>query len=100
MLIYTHKIFNTNVYKEASKKVRVTKTQNERLIEYLTIHGSITSLEAFDNLGITKLSAKIFDLKKLGYCFDVKSELIRNRYGDTVRYARYYLVEVDNADKN
>lgn len=41
-------------------------TQNESVLDYMKRNGSITSMEAFDKLGITRLSARIFDLRKAG----------------------------------
>lgn len=39
-------------------------THKHRLIDYLNTHGSITTLEAFIDLGNTRLAATIFHLKK------------------------------------
>lgn len=66
-------------------------TQEDRVIEYMLVCGSITSLEAFRDLGITRLSAKIFNLKN-DYHIEYKWETTKNRFGDTVKYKRYYLV--------
>ena len=35
----------------------------QRVVDYMLAHGSITSMEAFQNLGETRLSARIFDLR-------------------------------------
>ena len=42
------------------------KTQNEMVLEFIQKAGSITAKEAFTELGITRLSARIFDLRKMG----------------------------------
>ena len=39
-------------------------TQQTRVLRYMQDYGSITSLEAFRDLGITRLSGVIFDLRK------------------------------------
>lgn len=39
-------------------------SQRQRVLQYMENHGGITSYEAFLNLGVTRLSAVIFDLKK------------------------------------
>lgn len=65
------------------------KTQVEQVLEYLKTYGSITTAEAFSELGITRLSARISDLKDLGYEFDTKAEDGTNRHGKKVKYARY-----------
>ena len=46
-------------------------TQNEMIIKYLNEHGSITTYESYSKLFITRLSARIFDIKhKYGIEFD------------------------------
>lgn len=63
-------------------------TQAERVKQYLEETGSITSLDAFRELGITRLSAVIFNLKKT---VDIKTETVcfKNRYGENVYFAKY-----------
>ena len=39
------------------------ETQNKRLIDYLRKHDSIDPLEAWQNLGIYRLSARVHDLR-------------------------------------
>ena len=41
-------------------------TQCEQVLDYIKANGSITSMEAFSKLGITRLSARIYDLRKEG----------------------------------
>lgn len=65
------------------------KTHCDRVVEYLNQFGSITSRDAFVDLGITRLSAVVFDLKHKGYNIDTKFESSKNRWGDTTCYARY-----------
>lgn len=66
-------------------------TQKERVLEYMAGFGSISSMEAFVDLGITRLSAVIFDLKKAGHEIDMKYENGKNRFEEKTRYARYTL---------
>lgn len=63
------------------------------IIEYMGEHGGITSKEANDELGCTRLSGRIFDLKKRGYVIDKRRESGVNRFGRKVFYDRYYLRE-------
>ena len=67
-------------------------TQADRILNYIKDHGSITSLEAFQNLGCTRLSGRIYDLRQMGY--DIKSEMkdVPARYGRT-RVAVYTLTD-------
>lgn len=54
----------------------------ERVLRYLQDFGSITSWEAIQNFGATRLSAIIFLLKKDGYKFDEEWITKINRYGE------------------
>lgn len=69
-------------------------TQNERIVEYIKRFGSITTLDAFNDLGVTRLASRICDLSKMGYEFDKEFESAKNRYGESVSYVRYKLKEV------
>ena len=67
------------------------KGQKTRIINHLKDKGSITSREAFQFYGITRLAAQIKVLRDLGY--DIATLMIEgeNRYGETTRYAKYVL---------
>ena len=54
--------------------------QKERIIKYINDFGSITSLEAMRDLGITQLGARIDGLQKDGYTFKKEWERAKNRY--------------------
>ena len=64
-------------------------TQEQRIIEYINHFGSITTMEAFTDLGITRLASRIHDLQKSGY--DIQREMVKgkNRYGEPIHYMRY-----------
>ena len=70
------------------QKIKQTKT--EKVLEHLQKHGSITSLEAIDLYGVTRLSAIIFNLRKR-YTIDGVSSECTDRYGNTARYVKYVL---------
>lgn len=67
-------------------------TQKDRILQYIREFGSISSWEAYSDLGITQLGARIDELKKEGYEFKTEWESSTNRYGDKVDYKRYYIV--------
>ena len=67
--------------------------QKKRIIEYIKKFGSITSKDAYVDLGITQLGARIFELKNEGYVFKTEFENGKNRFGEKVMYKRYSLVE-------
>lgn len=68
-------------------------TQNQRILDYLDSHGSITQLEALSELGIMRLASRISDLRKKGYHIDSKMDIVTNRYGETCRVKRYSIRE-------
>ena len=67
-----------------------------RILNHMKKHGSITSMESFEKYGITRLSARIKDLRDLGY--DITTMMIegQNRYGEAIRYAKYIYKGVNN----
>lgn len=67
------------------------ETQHDRIINYLKAFGSITPMEAFMDLGITKLATRVSEMRRLGFEFDQEMEESTNRYGEIVRYMRYSL---------
>ena len=69
-------------------------TQRQRIIDYIKEFGSITSLDAYKDLGITQLGARIDQLKKEGYRFKTEWESGKNRFGEKTDYKRYYLENV------
>lgn len=64
------------------------KTQKQAVISYMEKYGSITTLDAIFDLGITRLAAVEHDLKKDG--FQIRSELVtmKTQYGYKT-FARY-----------
>jgi len=63
--------------------------QADMVMGYITQFGSITPIDAFKDLGITRLSAVVFDLKEKGVNIITDIEHGKNRYGKPTRYARY-----------
>ena len=66
------------------------KTQAEVIYEFMDVNGSITSMDAFQYLGITRLAARISDLKKQGVEIETVTE---NHNGKC--FARYSLKKSD-----
>lgn len=71
-------------------------TQKERIIKYIREFGSITSIEAYQDLGITQLGARLDELKRAGYLFRTETENSKNRFGEPVSYKRYYLDDIES----
>lgn len=66
-------------------------TQENRVLEYMQKFGGITTRDAFNDLGITRLSAKIFNLKKQGYDIISEYKQAKNRFGETTYFKKYML---------
>ena len=64
-------------------------TQQQLILNYIEDFGSITPMEAFADLGITKLATRISEMRKTGMRFKIESVKSKNRYGKTVRFAKY-----------
>lgn len=69
-------------------------TQKDRIINYIREFRSISSWEAYSELGITQLGARIDQLQKDGYTFKTEWEHKKNRYGEDVSFKRYYLADM------
>lgn len=60
-------------------------TQRDRVLQYIRDFGSITSWQAYEDLGI--------ELKALGYVFKKERVYKDNRYGARCHFDKYMLVE-------
>lgn len=66
-------------------------SQKNRIIDYIKQFGSITSWEAYKELGVMQLGARIDQLKKEGYIFRTEWIQTKNRFGENVSFKKYYL---------
>ena len=66
-------------------------SQRQVILNHLTKYGSITSLEAINAYGVTRLSAVIFDLRHAGHPIRTDSIKVPSRYGGAT-VAKYVLV--------
>tara|TARA_R100001594_G_scaffold80364_1_gene114870 strand:- start:394 stop:615 length:222 start_codon:yes stop_codon:yes gene_type:complete len=69
------------------------KNQKQAVLYHLQQYQTITSLEAISEYGATRLSDIIFRLRKEGYNIESLPFIKRNRFGNTVTLAKYYLDE-------
>lgn len=69
------------------------QTQTSNVKSYLLAGNTLTSVEAYEKFGCTRLASRIFDMRKSG--ITIKTEMVegRNRYGSYCRYARYAVVK-------
>ena len=65
--------------------------QLERIREHFEGGNTVTSLEAYDKLGITQLATRIFELKQQGYPIQSRRIDVENRFGEECSVCEYYL---------
>ena len=63
--------------------------QHEQIANYIYKHGSITSMEAFRALDITKLATRISEMIRLGIPITKHMVYYRNDKGEPKKYMRY-----------
>lgn len=63
----------------------------ERVFSFMLDFGGITTLDAFVELGDTRLSARIFTLKAKGIPIDSDRIKVKNRYGESRSVKRYFI---------
>ena len=78
--------------KGGRRKKMSRQTQYDDILRYLNEFGSITPMEAFTELGITKLATRVSEMRtRRGIEFEKRIVKGKNRYGNTVHYMRYSL---------
>lgn len=70
------------------------KSQKELVLEHLQRGWSITSLEAWEKYGCSRLADVIFKLRKEGYRIDSEMTDGITRLGMETHYATYRLVQM------
>lgn len=78
-----------NAFGLTAEQFKRLTDQQYQILWYISTFGSISPMEAFSDLGITKLSTRISEMKMLGIQFDQSYEGRENRFGKKVRYMRY-----------
>ena len=71
-------------------------TQADRVLDYMEKFGSITQLEALQDLGIMRLASRISDLRKQGFPIKAETVAVKNRFDENCYIKRYSLAV--NAD--
>lgn len=72
-------------------------TQRDAITKFIEEHGSITPMDAYEALGITKLATRISEMIREGTPVYKSWEEGENRYGEKVRFMRYTLREEDGS---
>lgn len=70
------------------------ETHKSRLLTYLKDYGSVTSLQAVQDLGNTRLAATVHTLRREGYDVPMTMVEVNNRWGGKTSVARYMLGSV------
>ena len=69
-------------------------TQQKRIWEHMLKYGSITKMEGYESLKITKVDTRISEMIRLGYNIQKVPEIKHHEDGSTTRYMRYFPREV------
>jgi hypothetical protein len=72
--------------------MKLTKRRKVEL--HLIAEGYITSWEAIEQYGVTRLSAVIYCLKHDGWTFETEKIPFEDRFGDKGHYAKYIVKHV------
>lgn len=64
-------------------------SQKKMALDYIREFGSTTPIDAFRDLGTTRLSAVVSNLREEGHDIDKAIETGKNRFGNRTRYARH-----------
>ena len=70
-------------------------SQSELVLDYMRAYGSISTIEAFEYLKITRLSARIFDLARKGFIFNREYKTTKNNK----RYIEYSIAYDPNVSE-
>lgn len=90
--IDTEEFWNRLAGGETVKEKILNNTQT-RVFNYIKDFGSITTLQACNDLGETRLSARIFELKDKGIPIGFEWIEVKNRYKETRRVKKYFFEE-------
>ena len=70
---------------------QVKKSQRTEVLRYMKTHkGGITNAIAYEKFGVSRMGSVISDLRKQGWLIDTVMVESTTRYGNPVRYGRYF----------
>lgn len=73
-----------------TETIKLNRTQ-KRVFDYIVSFGSITSMQACLDIGETRLSARIFELRKKGVNVTYRWKVVKNRFGEDRNIKEYYI---------
>lgn len=68
-----------------------TMTQKQRALAYLETHKGMTPLDAWQKLGIYRISDVIMKLRRDGHRIETHDTKVKNRFNEKCRVAEYRL---------
>ena len=69
-------------------------TQREEVLNFMNKYGSISAFDAFTELGVTQLGARIKELEEKGWVIGrMKRAVISGRTGKKIHYVEYFIKE-------
>ena len=74
-------------------------TKSNQVKEHLENYGTITSWQAIQQYGATRLADIIFRLRKQGYDIETKTEVTKDRNNNVCQYAKYILHREENPNE-
>lgn len=66
-------------------------SQTDRVIDYMSRFGAITTYDAIKDLGILRLGARIAEVKERGLEVDSRFITVKNRFGEDCHVKEYRL---------
>lgn len=66
-------------------------TTQQRVFDYIMEFGSITTLQAFTDLGESRLSARIWELRDKGVNIGSETIMVKNRFGESRHVKKYFI---------
>lgn len=78
-------------------------TQTKAILEHLLSGRELTSMQAIELYGATRLSGIIYHLRNKGYIINRRDEVVKNRYGRNTVIGVYWLEdygETNSGGKN
>jgi hypothetical protein len=68
-------------------------TQKQEVLAYMRTYGKISTFDAYNDLGVTQLGARIKELELNGWQIGrIRKARKSRRTGKTVRYVEYYII--------
>ena len=67
--------------------------QNQRILDYMRKHGSITTLDAMRDIAVARLASRICDLRRMGYNIHSTMIEVENRWGEKCHVKQYRLID-------